>query len=288
MSKIAFLLITIFSLSTNTTSNSTYDLKTALEKNLVKCSFSGNSDSPHYYQPLKIDISNLTNRDITIKIPNGLKFVSDSTDTQDLIITQEELIALSPNKRETKLLYAMCIEQNKSASNENTKYHIGDQSSDNIAVLTKEIERNKSFNTLGQYSIWALTDSYPINEIEGFNEKEANLYQHFVGHLLDIEIPLAETENYKTYYKSVKSFKRSVVGEFKYKFHKQTKVTIGLFNEQDIIVRELYNNPLEKLGEHFFNYAFDTTTYTDPIYYIRLVVNGEIRISLKMESGRKS
>lgn len=288
MYKIAFLLIILFSVTSNKPIIPTYDLKTALDKNLIECNFYGNIESPHYYQPLKIDITNLTNKGITIKIPNGLKFVSDSTDTQDVIITQEELIVLSTNKKEIKPLYAMCIEQNKSALNENTRYLIGNQSSDNMAVLTKEIERNKSFNTLGQYSIWALTDNFPINEIEGFNEKEADLYQHFVGHLLDVDIPPSETENYKTYYNSVKTFKRSVVGKFKYKFHKQTNVTIGLFNEQDIIVRELYNNPTEKAGEHLFKYAFDTTTYTDPTYYIRLVVDGEIRISLKMEPGRKS
>ncbi len=55
---------------------------------------------------------------------------------------------------------------------------------------------------------------------------------------------------------------------------------------QDIIVRELYYNPTEESGEHLFNYAFDTNTYEDPVYFIRLIINGEIKIDFKMEPRR--
>jgi len=288
MKNLIVLFIAFITLTGSRPTITTYDLKTAIEKNLVECDFKGNIGSPHYYQPLKIDITNLTNKSISIRIPNGQKFVSDSTDTQDVIITQEELIALSPNNKQTKPLFAMCIQQSKSASNETTNYSLGNQASDSLNKLTKEIEKNKSFNTLGQYSVWALTDDFPLDEIGGFEEKEAIHYQKYIAGLLGIAVPKSETDNYKTYYNSTRTYKSSVVGKFKYKFHKQTNVTIGLFNEQDIIVRELYNNPTEKAGEHLFNYAFDTETYKDPRYYIRLVVNGEIKISLKMEPRRRS
>jgi len=282
------LLVVFILLSASKPIVNTYDLKTAIEKKLIVCKFKGNVESPHYYQPLKIDITNITNKSFVVRIPNGLKFVTDSTDTQDVIITQEEFIVLVPNKIETKPLFAMCIQQYKSASNESTTYQIGEQSTGDLSKLTKNIEENKSFNTLGQYSIWALTDEFPLDEIDGFNEEEANQYQNIVADLLDVPAPATNSNDYKNYYKSTKTYKSSVVGKFKYKFHKQSNITIGMFNEQDIIVRELYNNPTEKAGEHLFNYAFDTETYTDPTYYIRLIVNGEIRLNLKMEPRRRS
>ena len=174
----------------------------------------------------------------------------------------------------------------KSASNKETTYSLGELSTGHLKKLTEEIEKNKSHNILGQYSIWALTNSFPIENIGGFDENEASQYQNFIADLLDVSLPSSYAERYKKYYNQTKTLKRSVKGMFKYKFHRQSNVTIGLFNEQDIIVRELYSNPTEEAGEHLFNYAFDTNTYEDPIYFIRLIIDGEIKIDFKMEPRR--
>ncbi len=287
MKNIFLAIIAISILSSSKPSLTIYDLKTAIEKNMVSCAFNGNFESPHYYQPLNIEITNLTNKEISIKVPNGLKFISDSTDIQDVIITQEELIALTPSQKETKSLFAMCIQQNNSAPFEGATYHIGNLATGNLNKLTHEIEKNKTFNTLGQYSIWALTNKHPLEEIDGFDKKEATHYQKYIANLLNIKPPVKQPENYKTYYERTTTISRSVEGNFKYKIHNQSNVTIGLFNEQDIIVRELYNNPSKKPGYHHFKYAFDLETYQDPRYYVRLIIDGKIKVNLKIEP-RKS
>ena len=287
MKKLLVLFIAITILSGSKPVNNTYDLKTAIDKKLVTCKFNGNLESPHYYQPLVIDITNLTNKEITIRIPNGQKFITDTTDTQDVIITQEELIALSPKKKVVKPLFSMCIQEYKSASYEGTTFKLGEIASGNLKKLTQEIEKTKSFNTIGQYSVWAITDDFPLDEIDGFDEKEGVHYQNYMAKLLNVPVPSVQPEKYKTYYETTKTLTRSVVGKFKYDIHNQSNITIGLFNEQDIIVRELYNNPKQETGEHLFNYAFDLTSYQDPRYYIRLIIDGTIKVSLKMEP-RKS
>lgn len=287
MKNIVLAIIAISILSSSKPGLTTYDLKTAIDKNLVACKFEGNIESTHYYQPLKINITNLTYKSISIRIQNGQKFYSDSSDTQDVIITQEELIALTPNQKETKPLFAMCIQEYKSASNENTTYKLGDLATGNLSKITKEIEKNKSFNTIGQYSVWATTDDFTLDEIDGFNEEEASHYQKYVAELLNVDAPSIQPEKYKNYYETTTTISRSVEGSFKYKIHNQSNVTIGLFNEQDIIVRELYNNPSKNAGLHHFKYAFDLETYQDPRYYVRLIIDGIIKVNLKMEP-RKS
>ena len=254
MKNLLILFVIITFLSGSKPTSNTFDLKTAIEKNLVTCNFSGNLESPHYFQPLIIDITNLTNKDITIRIPNGQKFITDSTDTQDVIITQEELIAMSSKKKVVKPLFSMCIQEYKSASYEGTTFKMGELATGNLSKLTKEIEKTKSFNTIGQYSVWAITDDFPLDEIDGFNEKEANHFQNYLAVLLNVPIPTVQPEKYKTYYESTKTLTRSVVGKFKYNIQNQSNITIGLFNEQDIIVRELFNNPSQEAGEHLFNY----------------------------------
>jgi len=287
MKNLILVLIAINFLSSSKQTITTYDLKTAIDKKLVNCKLSGNFESPHYYQALEINITNLTNKEITVRIPNGQMFISDSTDIQDVIITQEELIALSPNKNEIRPLFSMCIQEYNTAPNESTTYRLGDLATGKLSELTNEIENTKSFNTIGQYSVWAITDDFSIDEIDGFNEKEAVHYQNYMATLLNIPVPTVQPDNYKTYYETTKTLTRSVNGKFKYKISNESNITMGLFNEQNIIVRELYSNPKQEAGEHIFNFAFDATTYQDPRYYIRLIINGNIKVSLKMEP-RKS
>ena len=276
----------IFLISANKPPISTYDIKTAVEKNIIHFKAIGNPVSPHYYQPISIKITNKTNKYIVLKIPNGQRFVSDSTEIQDIIITREDMIALRPFQSLEKKLFGMCIQENNAASSERDTFHLGEMASENLVKLTSEIEKNNSFNTIGQYAVWSLTDKYPIEKIDGFDETNSHYYQKYVSDLLGLPYPELKPSKYKTYYQKTISKHSSLVGKFKYNIHKNSNITMGLFNEQNIIVRELYNNPNQEAGEHEFKYAFDMETYNDPVYYIRLIINGEVMVNLKMEPKR--
>jgi hypothetical protein len=63
-------------------------------------------------------------------------------------------------------------------------------------------------------------------------------------------------------------------------------VTIGMFNDQNIVVKELYNNPETPPGEHKLAYEFDTMVFPEDTYYVRLIIDGQIKINFKMKPRR--
>ena len=81
-------------------------------------------------------------------------------------------------------------------------------------------------------------------------------------------------------------------GEFKYKLSQQRSISIAMFDKNNIVVRELYNNPAVPTGVHTFNYEFDASCFTDDFYYIRMiedhriVLEGKIDIPKKNDTGR--
>ena len=142
--KIFALLITlIFSVSNSPSETTilTYEFLDALEKGIVVSEVNGNPDSPHYIQPIMMTITNVSEVTIKITIPNGQIFTSKKV--QDVIITQEELITLAPNKTETLPLYAMCIQQSESGYNDFETYDPGILATGNLFQLTQEIEKRK-------------------------------------------------------------------------------------------------------------------------------------------------
>ena len=281
---VLFAFIAVLTSSKPSNNPETYDLATAVEKNLIRCTITGNDESPHYYQPISIDITNLTDKEIIITIPNGQKFKTEKN--QDIVITREEMIAVSGKGSVKQPMFGMCIQKYNAAPDSNEIYTIGGLATGNLASLTTEIQKQEAFNTIGQYSIWTLTDDNTLTDIDGFDVKEASLMREYVAELLDLPVPEIVPSNFIPEESEPILTKRSVGGKFRYKFSKTSAVTIGMFNDKNIIVKELYNNPTTKPGEHHLSYEFDTMIYPDEIYYIRLIIDGQIKLNMEMKNRR--
>ena len=88
------------------------------------------------------------------------------------------MIALAPNEKTTKEIYAMCTQQSLSASNSNSKFTVGEIATGDLARLTAEIEKSTIHNTLGQYAGTKLLDNTlgqnswakRLNKIHGQND----------------------------------------------------------------------------------------------------------------------
>jgi hypothetical protein len=282
--KILALCITIlFSVAENptTTSISEYQFLDALEKKVLISKVLGNPDSPHYVQPIQITLTNTLDTAVKVTIPNGQTFTSN--EVQDVIVTQEELIALGPKESKTVPLYAMCMQQYESGSNELVSYTPGTIAQGNLATLAKEIEERKDFNTLGQYAVWVLTDENQLNNISGFDEEEALYLKTYTANLLDVPVPENDPDDYLTNYNDTGLITRSATGNFKFYFSSESAVTIAMFDENNIVVRELYNNPNTPKGKHDLEFKFDVEVYQDKVYYVRLIKDGEIQINMTMK-----
>lgn len=264
-----------------------YTLATAIENGLVSYEFTGNSDSPHYFQPISIQLENLTENEIQIRIPVGQTFASKARDHQDIITTQEEMIVLSPYKTTLNSVFGMCIQRSVAAPNNDADYVLGEMASGALLDLAGEIQKRSAFNTLGQYSVWALTDNTELNSISGFDIDEATHFKTYVASLLGVPVPEYDPEDLYMVDDNPIVVSRTVGGKFRYKFSKTSNVTIGMFDAQDIIVRELHANPETEPGEHFLNYEFNVDSYPDDFYYIRLIIDGKIKINMEMKP-RKS
>jgi hypothetical protein len=210
-------------------------------------------------------------------------FTTTSEEIQDVVITREELITLAPKKQRSLPLYAMCVQQSNSGANGFETYELGGMATGTLAKLTQEIEKRKDFNTLGQYAVWAITDGDDLNDISGFDLEEALYLKTYVAGLLGVPVPEYDPEDYLTNYQDTGLVQRAVKSRFKFYFSEESAVTIAMFDEDNIVVRELYSNPNEAAGTHYLEFEYDVEVYTDKAYYVRLIRDEEIEVSMKME-----
>lgn len=259
-------------------------LQQAVDQNLIELDVRGNEDSPHYVQPIMLYARNVTNNPLTINIPNGQQFLSQDPSVQDMLVVKSQQIELPPEHSISLELPAMCTQQDNDSPTDNDLYSIGPMATSHLLQVSDKIEQMESFNTIGQYAVWSISDNLALDRIAGFDEDEAGALQQFVSSITGKAIPEKNTTDYLTNYNRPSLAKVTLGGEFEYRVSKTSEVTIGLFNEQNIIVRELLNQPETPRGDHLFEYQFDLSAYTDPIYYVRLIIDGDIKLSFRIDT----
>jgi len=281
-----FLFVITLGYSQNPNATKVYDLASVLENNWITLKVTGNENSTHYTKPIRATFTNTSKNPLRFSIPNGQIFRAEDSTVQDIVIVKEELIALKVQETKELPLYGMCIESSNSGNNLETLFYVDGLAEEKLLKLTEEIQKRRSYNTLGQYAVWTLTDGNDLNSISGFDAEEALHLKTFVAGLMGVPVPEYDPTDYATNYENDGLIQRAAESRFKFTFSEDSAVTIAMFDEDNIVVRELYNNPNVTSGYHEMEFKFDVSVYQNKAYYIRMIVDGEIKINMKMEPRR--
>ena len=73
-------------------------IEQALENAWIDLEVYGNPESTHYLKPIIVAITNSSDRRLEVTIPAGQTFLAKDPTVQDVIVTEETLIALDPGK----------------------------------------------------------------------------------------------------------------------------------------------------------------------------------------------
>ena len=259
------------------------ELKNAGDQRFIKFTVKGNGKSPHYIRPLTLSLTNLKNEAINIHVSNGLQFIAKDSAYQNFIVTREEIIALKPGEQKDVDLFAMCTEATDHAPDQNAFYTVKKDMDQKLKQVAALIEKYKSFETTGQSAIWAISNNYPIENISGFDTAQASRLQKLVSRLTGRPMPPPPgKDDYKRNYYCSHVFIDKIGGKFEYKLSREMEIRIAMFDKNGMIVRELYSNSTEQPGYHQFNFEFDASVYHDKYYFIKLLVDGNVKVSHKI------
>ncbi|MGZ5243157.1 MAG: hypothetical protein ACXWDO_01920 [Bacteroidia bacterium] len=284
-SKILFCFLLTFacSLLSLTPDNKTLTLENAIKNGSISCTYIANSKSPHYVKPLLLTVKNRKHTPTVFKIEPGQQFFPQDESYQNLIVTRENLVTLKPNEQKTVEIYAMCTEANDAAPGSETTYKLAPYAKEKLMKTAQHIARTKSNNVTGQNAIWVISNNRSLEEIIGPDTAETRNLQRFLAKLTGKKLPPPPSaNNYITNYYAPPRAEVSYTGNFTMSMYQQVSLTIALFNREGVVVRELYNNPAVPKGVHTFKYAFDNSVFNDDFYWVRTIVNGDIKFNRKI------
>jgi len=255
----------------------------------VTFSIRGNPESTHYMRPLVLRAKNNSAKEVQVKIDNGLMLIAGDEAYQNFVVTDEEILAIGPGRMMEKEIGAMCTESYDAAPDGDVVYAVGSLADTSLLKLTQRIERDSLYGYEAQTAVWALCGNRGLDEIVGYDTTLTRQLTEYVAEATGREMPPppAEDDYLRNYYAPVTTYKLTMTGEFSYNLFDESAIIIALVNKDNVVVRELFNNPKEKPGDYKRTYTFDATAYTDDFYFVKMIENGEVVVNMKIDTPKR-
>jgi hypothetical protein len=253
----------------------------ALMRKKVACIFHGNGASTHYLEPLSAELTNISNEAVNISIENGDMFIPDDPSLQNIVVTSPQAITLLPKEKKIIKIKGMCTEENDGSGKEETIYTFSPARDTSLKKLADFIALKKYQTSAAQYAVWSLMNKSDLNTIYSADSTEEKELKKFMASLTGRTYVVKKDSYRYNYYAPPKE---TVGGNFGFSFSKPKDVQIAMFDKNGILVRELYNVKKVPAGDHTFKFEFDSSVYTEDVYYFKLIMGNEVMMTQELNT----
>lgn len=137
----------------------------ALDQKLVRIAVQGIGG--YQGESLKVLVENLSSEILSLEIPAGQIFASKDSSVQDLMVTQEAMLALRPGERKMRTLWTMCTQSYNLSPKKGARFSLGALASGGLLALAQKISRKGYQNSTAQSAVWTLANQESVRSIYG-------------------------------------------------------------------------------------------------------------------------
>ena len=134
-------------------------------------------------------IKNQTNDSLKIIVPAGWRMNSVKEEYQDILVTQEQILALGKQQQKTFVIKGYCCEADHAGPCQGLKYEQGKLAEPNLVLVATYLNATKQDENTQQYAVWAVSNNKPTANIVGSNDSLTQELRHFVASVKGEPIP---------------------------------------------------------------------------------------------------
>lgn len=254
-------------------------LTEAVEKGLVEITAEG--EGGHTGKCLKLKIKNLQKKKFDIQIPAGLIFNSNDEGHQDLMTTEEKVLALESNKNRITKMYAACIQAPKGSPTVGSGFNMSMLAVGHLLQVAEFLAKEKLYkNEAAQYAVWAASDGKRVENID--HTKLSNFVADMLGKPRPEYVVVQKTTSLpgEPAYREAPSILK---GRWQFRTEEDKIMTFGLYTLDGKLKHAFFENKKKIKGLHKFGFAFKVFNMPQGEYYVRLMSGGEIVEEMKVQ-----
>ncbi len=254
----------------------------AIKKGYLSLTATGNGG--HSGESLHLKMENRTKKQLNVLVPAGQVFESGDSSLQNLMVGKEETFLVEVGKTRTANLFGFCVEANDGSPGEGSGFNLGKMAEGNLLKMARYLsENNMHTNPAAQFAVWAVSDA---ERLEGIGDPAL---AKFTADMLGKPVPEYNIQYHQPQDRLLPgqpaNWREAMAlnGLFYYDLGSDTKVDLGLYNEQGELVHALFKNRLQKRGSHKFHFNFEIRGLEKGKYFVRLTRGGQVLKELAAE-----
>jgi hypothetical protein len=134
-------------------------------------------------------IKNQTKDSLEITMPAGWRMNSVKEQYQDILVAQEQVLALASGQKKTFEVKGYCCEASNSAPIQGIKYETGKIADAGLFLLASYLNTHHTDENTEQYAVWAVSNNKPTANITSQNDSLSSALRNFVAGLKGEPVP---------------------------------------------------------------------------------------------------
>ncbi len=227
----------------------------------------------HEGRCLRVHASNTSDAFFVTRLEPGRLLIAGDATQQDILLTEEVIIALSPAQEMERSIQGFCYQSSDASPQEGTRFYLG-QMTDPFTMKTANYLNAHRDIPLGtqQAAVWMLSDCHPMSAIDR-KTAESNALVDFMSELLHLPKPWYTTEHLKTVDQLYSPRVLRVYGEIPFEVITYTVMQVAVIDPTGKVVNQLmrgvpygpgqYTMPLDLRVDHWPSGAYEVQLRSD-------------------------
>lgn len=250
----------------------TNTLAQALEKGLVTLQAEGLGG--HAGECLQATVTNVSKRPVRVALGPGLKFQSQDSSLQDLLVVDNEEYLLAANAKHAFKLVGYCCEMFRSGPGQGSVFQLVNHPNDKLGQVATYLYKNYlDKNPMAQQAIWAVSDSADLSAVwdRAQPEKSKKLVE-FLAQLTGRKVPWYRSEYAKAAPgpQMVKRPMMMIEADWEFTLPENDSLTLAVFNAEGKQVDVLMTDKLYSSGIYTFTFSYKTNRLPKGVYWFRM------------------
>lgn len=246
----------------------------AIASNLVTATSTARNDSAtgssHLGQCLALEVTNTRRSPVVISIMPGQRMIPQDETTQEMIITEQQILTLYPGETHEIPLFAMCGERSDGSPSTDEAFIIGEMARQEIREMASYIYKKNYQHSAGQSAMWVVTDNADLTLI--------NHSESFIANDLRQKAAALSGQPFVPYVQENNNNGLSTMsGQFAYRVREQGFGTLKLYDPSGAVVEVIFDRMQLKPGVYTFRFSAEGISLESGTYKLKLFLNGRLK-----------
>lgn len=207
-------------------------IQDALQNNMI--SYTITSGGGHLGNCINMQLTNLTDRSLSVKLESGRNLISVDTNKQDILVVKEEIFVMNSGQTLSKPIFGFCSQSHKSSTDLGETYSVGNMKDKTTVQLTEYLSQNEFPLPSMQNAVWVLTNNRRVEGIFHENRDSIQALMDYVSGLTRQFTPWYSIEYQPNEEHLVSDAAKSIHGNFEGYLASDTKIKIVVFDKFNI------------------------------------------------------